>query len=171
MPTNILVDDNYVAKVSDFGVTMPTPMDPDKLSTIVRGTQGYTDPEYFLFQTSRLTDKSDVYSFGVVLAELLSGKQALGFDGPVNERDLGMLFPSSLREGRLSQVLDERLLLNEGIIPDDIINVSRLAERCLRLKGDERPTMKEVAMELEGILIVKEKSVARVEEREEEDRS
>ncbi|KAJ9554636.1 hypothetical protein OSB04_018681 [Centaurea solstitialis] len=166
-PTNILVDDNYVAKVSDFGVSMKIIL--VELITVFEGTLGYLDPEYL--QTWVLTDKSDVYSFGVVLAELLTGKRPLRFDRPENERTLAIYFVSSLKEGRLSQVLDERLLLNEGVIPDDIINVSRLAERCLHVRGDERPTMKEVAMELEGISIVKEKSVARVEEREEEDRS
>ncbi|KAJ9554260.1 hypothetical protein OSB04_018305 [Centaurea solstitialis] len=149
-PTNILVDDDYVAKVSDFGASKLIPMDQIELATMVQGTLGYLDPEYL--QTNQLTDKSDVYSFGVVLVELLSGKQALSFDRPENERNSAMYFLSSLKEGRLFQVLDEHLLLNEGIIPNEIINVSRLAERCLRLKGEERPTMKEVAMEMEGIL-------------------
>ncbi|KAJ9554631.1 hypothetical protein OSB04_018676 [Centaurea solstitialis] len=164
-PTNILVDDNYVAKVSDFRASNLIPMDQVELIRIVEGRLRYLDPEYL--QTRRLTDKSDVYSLGVVLTELLTGKNR-----PRNERNLATYFLSYLKEGRLLQVLDERLLLNEGIIPNDIINVSRLAERCLRLKGDERPTMKEVAMELEGISSMKEKSVARVDERrKEEDRS
>ncbi|KAJ9554243.1 hypothetical protein OSB04_018288 [Centaurea solstitialis] len=149
-PTNILVDDNYVAKVSDFGASKLIPMDQVELATIVQGTLGYLDPEYL--QTNQLTDKSDVYSFGVVLVELLTRKQALRFDRPEKERNIAIYFLSSLKEGRLFQVLEERLLLNEGIIPNDIIDVSRLAKRCLRVKGDERPTMKEVAMELEGIL-------------------
>lgn len=148
-PTNILLDDDYVAKVSDFGASRLIPMDQIELATIVQGTLGYLDPEYL--QTNQLTDKSDVYSFGVVLVELVTGKKALSFDRPENERNLSMYFLSSLKEGRLFQVLDEHLLLNEGI-PNEIMNVSRLAERCLRVKGEERPTMKEVAMELEGIL-------------------
>ncbi|XP_024965091.1 wall-associated receptor kinase 4, partial [Cynara cardunculus var. scolymus] len=148
-PTNILLDDNYIAKVSDFGASKLIPTDQIELATIVQGTLGYLDPEYL--QTNQLTDKSDVYSFGVVLVELLSGKKALSFDRPEKERNLAMYFLSSLKEGTLFHVLDEHLLLNEGI-PNEIINVSRLAERCLRVNGDERPTMKEVAMELEGIL-------------------
>ncbi|KAJ9554051.1 hypothetical protein OSB04_018096 [Centaurea solstitialis] len=150
-PTNILLDDNYVAKVSDFGASKLIPVDQTELATIVQGTLGYLDPEYL--QTNQLTDKSDVYSFGVVLVELLTGKKALRFDRPENERNLAMYFLSSLKEGRLFQVLDDQhLVLNEGIIPHEIIIISRLAERCLRMNGDERPTMKEVAMELEGIL-------------------
>ncbi|KAJ9554242.1 hypothetical protein OSB04_018287 [Centaurea solstitialis] len=149
-PTNILLDDNYVAKVSDFGASKLIPMDQTELATIVQGTLGYLDPEYM--QTNQLTDKSDVYSFGVVLVELLSRKKALRFDRPENERNLAMYFLSSLKEGRLSQVLDEHLQQNDGIIPNEIMNVSRLAGRCLCVMGDERPTMKEAAMELEGIL-------------------
>ncbi|PWA62127.1 serine/threonine-protein kinase, active site protein [Artemisia annua] len=147
-PMNILLDDSYIAKVADFGASRLIPMDQLELATIVQGTIGYLDPEYM--QTSQLTDKSDVYSFGVVLVELLTGKKVLSFDRPENERNLGTLFLSSLKKGRLLQVLDEQLQLNE--VPNEIIQVSRLAERCLHLKGDERPTMKELALELEGIL-------------------
>ncbi|KAM0047264.1 putative protein kinase RLK-Pelle-WAK family [Helianthus debilis subsp. tardiflorus] len=147
-PMNILLDENYVAKVADFGASKLIPIDQIELATIVQGTLGYLDPEYL--QTNQLTDKSDVYSFGVVLVELLTGKKALSFDRPEAERNLAIYFLYSLKEGRLLQILDEHLQLND--VPSEIIQVSRLAERCLRVKGDERPTMKEVAIELQGIL-------------------
>ncbi|XP_076882615.1 wall-associated receptor kinase 2-like [Bidens hawaiensis] len=147
-PMNILLDDNYVAKVADFGASRLIPMDQIELATIVQGTLGYLDPEYM--HTSQLTDKSDVYSFGVVLTELFTGREALSFARPEEERNLAMYFLSSLKEGRLFQILDEHLQLNE--VPSEIVQVSRLAERCLKVRGDERPTMKEVAMELERIL-------------------
>ncbi|KAJ0954473.1 putative protein kinase RLK-Pelle-WAK family [Helianthus annuus] len=147
-PMNILLDDNYVAKVADFGASRLIPIDQIELATIVQGTLGYLDPEYL--QTNQLTDKSDVYSFGVVLVELLTGKKALSFDRPEAERNLAVYFLYSLKEGRLFQVLDERLQLND--VPSEIDQLSRLAQRCLRVNGDERPTMKEVAIELQGIL-------------------
>ncbi|KAD2804491.1 hypothetical protein E3N88_37868 [Mikania micrantha] len=147
-PMNILLDDNYVAKVADFGASKLIPIDQIELATIVQVTLGYLDPEYL--QTNQLTYKSDVYSFGVVLVELLTGKKALSFDRPETESNLAIYFLYSLKEGRLFQVLDENLLLND--VPSEIIQVSKLAERCLRVKSDERPTMKEVAIELQRIL-------------------
>ncbi|KAI3730427.1 hypothetical protein L1987_61597 [Smallanthus sonchifolius] len=98
--------------------------------------------------TGCTADQSTVIQ--IVVVELLSGKKALSFDRPEVERNLAMYFLYSLKEGRLFQVLDERLQLND--VPSEIIQFSRLAERCLRVKGDERPTMKEVASELQGIL-------------------
>ncbi|KAL8218508.1 hypothetical protein R6Q57_021881 [Mikania cordata] len=103
-PMNILLDDNYVAKVADFGASKLIPIDQIELATIVQGTLGYLDPEYL--QTNQLTDKSDVYSFGVVLVELLTGKKALSFDRPETERNLAIYFLYSLKEGRLFQRKD-----------------------------------------------------------------
>lgn len=145
--TNILLDETLTAKVSDFGASRLVPIDQAELSTMVQGTLGYLDPEYF--QTSQLTEKSDVYSFGVVLVELLTRKKALSFDQPEEERNLAMYFLSALKEDRLLQVLDD-CIVNEGNV-EQLKEVSNLAKRCLRMKGEERPTMKEVAMELEGL--------------------
>ena len=145
--TNVLLDDNYTAKVSDFGASRLVPLDHTQLTTLVQGTLGYLDPEYF--QSSQLTEKSDVYSFGVLLAELLTGKKALSFDRPEKERNLAMHFVLSMKENRLFEILDPRVV-NEGNA-DQLMEVAMLVKRCLRLKGEERPTMKEVAIELEGL--------------------
>ncbi|KAK1416327.1 hypothetical protein QVD17_32116 [Tagetes erecta] len=80
----------------------------------------------------------------------VSTSKALSFDGPEEERSLAMYFLNSLKLGRLFNVLDERLQLDD--VPSEIMQVSRVAERCLRVNGDERPSMKEVAIELQGIL-------------------
>ncbi|PSS31666.1 Wall-associated receptor kinase [Actinidia chinensis var. chinensis] len=145
--TNILLDDNYTAKVSDFGASRLVPLDEMQLSTLVQGTLGYLDPEYL--HTSQLTEKSDVYSFGVVLVELLTRKKVLRFDRPEEERNLAMYFLASLKEDRLFQILDDCIVQEESF--EQLKEVANLAKRCLRVKGEERPTMKEVAMELEGL--------------------
>ncbi|WKA07971.1 hypothetical protein VitviT2T_025738 [Vitis vinifera] len=148
--TNILLDNNYTAKVSDFGASRLIPLDQAQLTTLVQGTLGYLDPEYF--HSSQLTEKSDVYSFGVVLVELLTGKKALSFDRLEEERNLAMFFVSSMKDDRLFEILDDRVL-NEGNTKH-LKEVAILAKRCLMVKGEERPTMKEVAMELEGLRIL-----------------
>jgi serine/threonine protein kinase len=148
--TNLLLDDNYTAKVSDFGASRLIPLDQTQLNTLVQGTFGYLDPEYF--HTSQLTEKSDVYSFGVVMAELLTGKKAISFDRPESDRNLAMHFVSAVKEDRLLQILEDHIV-NEGNI-EQLKEVANLAIRCLRVRGEDRPSMKEVAMELEGLRIM-----------------
>ena len=148
--TNLLLDDNYTAKVSDFGASRLIPLDQTQLNTLVQGTFGYLDPEYF--HTSQLTEKSDVYSFGVVMAELLTGKKAISFDRPESDRNLAMHFVSTVKEDRLLQILEDHIV-NEGNI-EQLKEVANLAIWCLRVRGEDRPSMKEVAMELEGLRIM-----------------
>ncbi|CAL5333147.1 unnamed protein product [Camellia sinensis] len=146
--TNILLDNNYTAKVSDFGASRLVPLDQDQLATVMQGTLGYLDPEYML--TNQLTEKSDVYSFGVVLVEVITGKKVLSFDKPEKERSLARYFLSCMKNDRLFHVIDEQIEI-EGIA-EELIEVANIAKRCLIVKGEERPTMKEVAMELEGLI-------------------
>ena len=145
--SNILLDSTHTTKVSDFGASRLVPLDQTQLATMVQGTLGYLDLEYM--QTSQLTEKSDVYSFGVVLVELLTGKKTLSFDRPENERSLGISFISFLKDNRLFEIL-EKHIAKEGNA-EQLKEVANLAKRCLRLKGEDRPTMKEVATELEGL--------------------
>ncbi|XP_022751321.1 wall-associated receptor kinase 2-like [Durio zibethinus] len=149
--TNILLDEHYTAKVSDFGASRLVPSDQTQLTTLVQGTLGYLDPEYFL--SSQLTEKSDVYSFGVVLVELLTGRKALCFQMPEEERNLAMHFVSALKKDRLFKIIDHRVLLEENT--EQIQEVAMLAKSCLRVRGEERPSMKEVATELEGLTTMK----------------
>ncbi|XP_039165383.1 putative wall-associated receptor kinase-like 16 [Eucalyptus grandis] len=148
--TNILLDENYTAKVADFGASRLVPLDGTQLTTLVQGTLGYLDPEYLC--SSQLTEKSDVYSFGVVLAELLTGLRALSFERAVNERNLSLYFASAIKGERLFEIINP-MVLNEGN-SEEITEVAMLANQCLTVKGEDRPTMKEVAMELEGLMRV-----------------
>ncbi|KAJ6337366.1 hypothetical protein OIU76_007106 [Salix suchowensis] len=145
--TNILLDNNYTAKVSDFGTSRLVPLDQDDVSTMVQGTLGYLDPEYL--HTSQLTDKSDVYSFGVVLVELLTGMKAISFDKPEGERNLTVYFLNALKEDRLVHILQDCMVNQDNM--RQLIEVANIAKKCIRIKGEERPSMKQVSMELEGL--------------------
>lgn len=100
--SNILLDDSYTAKISDFGASRLVPLDQTQVTTLVQGTLGYLDPEYF--QTSQLTEKSDVYSFRVVLAELMTGKKPLALTKSEEERNLATYFIMSVKENVFSSL-------------------------------------------------------------------
>ncbi|KAK2453245.1 putative wall-associated receptor kinase [Trifolium repens] len=148
--TNILLDENYTAKVSDFGASRLVPLDQTEIATMVQGTLGYLDPEYM--QTHQLTEKSDVYSFGVVLAELLTGDKPLTFNRPEESISLSMHFLSCLKQDKIFEAIQVGVLSDDN--KKEIKEVAILAARCMRLRGEERPSMKEVAMELDGIRLM-----------------
>ncbi|KAM7514805.1 hypothetical protein LguiA_004388 [Lonicera macranthoides] len=160
--TNILLDDNYTTKVSDFGASRLVPLNQTQLTTLVQGTFGYLDPEYF--HSGQLTKKSDVYSFGVVLAELLTRKEAYSFIRPEEDRNLATYFISSVKEDRLVEILDDKLVKDGNI--EQLKEVAMLVKRCLNVKGEERPTMEEVAIELEGHRAISKHSWVVTEESE-----
>ncbi|VVA36317.1 PREDICTED: wall-associated [Prunus dulcis] len=146
--SNILLDAKYRAKVADFGTSRSVAIDQTHLTTLVHGTFGYLDPEYF--QSSQFTEKSDVYSFGVVLVELLTGQKPISFRRSQEEgKSLATYFITSMQLDRLFEILDAEVV--QGGSKADIILVANLARRCLNLSGRKRPTMREVTAELEGI--------------------
>ncbi|KAI3997401.1 hypothetical protein MKX01_017771 [Papaver californicum] len=152
--TNILLDENYTAKVADFGASRLIPLDQTELSTLVLGTLGYLDPEYF--NTSQLTEKSDVYSFGVVLVELLTAEMPISQSRSEKQRSLAPYFISAMEGDKLSQLLDARVL-NEGT-PKQVSSFAELAKSCLSLTGEDRPTMRQVTTELEKVRDAEQKS-------------
>ncbi|KAF8781090.1 hypothetical protein HU200_001065 [Digitaria exilis] len=143
--SNILIDSDYAAKVSDFGASILAPTDESQFVTLVQGTCGYLDPEYM--QTCQLTDKSDVYSFGVVLLELLTRKKPLNLEGPEHEKSLALRFISVAKEGKLEEILDDQIMNDENM--DVLEEVADLAKQCLEMSGENRPSMKEVSERLD----------------------
>ncbi|KAF4376932.1 hypothetical protein F8388_022648 [Cannabis sativa] len=151
--TNILLDEKYRAKVADFGTSRTVSIDQTHVTTLIYGTFGYLDPEYF--QSSQFTDKSDVYSFGVVLVELLTGEKAISITRSKEGKSLATYFLISMEEDRLFEILDTRLIKeSQNHDRDQIIAVSNLAKKCLNLNGRMRPTMKEVSGELERVRMI-----------------
>nr|GEV26017.1 wall-associated receptor kinase 2-like [Tanacetum cinerariifolium] len=145
--SNILLTDDYTAKVSDFGISRFIPADETHLQTLVHGTLGYIDPEYF--RSGILTEKSDVYSFGMVLVELLTGRKVYSHDGTESELGLAMFFVTSLERGCLVQVLDDKFT-KDGL-DEHVKKLAKLAKDCVELEGKKRPNMKLVKEELDEL--------------------
>ncbi|XVF37023.1 hypothetical protein REPUB_Repub19eG0109800 [Reevesia pubescens] len=145
---NILLDEHSTEKVSNFEALRLIPFDWAQITTIVQGTFGYLDPEYM--HTSLLTEKSDVYSFGVMLIELLTWQKVICFERSKEKRVLAVYFVSLMKENRFLEILDPRML-NADVNVEQLKEVASLARQCVRVRGEERPTMKEIAHELAGL--------------------
>ncbi|KAH7421239.1 hypothetical protein KP509_13G047500 [Ceratopteris richardii] len=147
---NILLDDEFHAKLADFGLSKLVPPSSTHVSTGPQGTPGYLDPEYH--QCYQLTEKSDVYSFGVVLMELLSGQLAVDLSrgrGVVNLSTLAMM---KIQCGQLDELIDPSLeMKKDPRVENSIKKVAELAFQCLHEFRDDRPSMKSVAETLVDI--------------------
>lgn len=157
--SNILLDGNYNAKISDFGLAKLGPSGGDShVSTRVMGTYGYAAPEYIA--TGHLYVKSDVYGFGVVLLEMLSGQRAFDTKRPTGQQNLiEWLKPLLSQKKKLkTSVMDARI---EGQYSSKaMVQAAQLTLKCLEADPKNRPSMKEVVEVLEQIEAMKEKPKA-----------
>jgi len=151
--TNILLDEQWLAKVSDFGLSKFGPItSKSHVSTVVKGTFGYLDPEYYRFQ--RLTEKSDVYSYGVVLCEVLCGKPPIIRTDEENPMGLAAWVLQCYRNGKLDQTVDPSL--KGEIEPECLKKFGEIVVNCLLDNGTKRPSMNDVIGGLELALELQE---------------
>lgn len=148
--SNILLDFDYRSKVADFGLSRLGLVEMSHISTAPQGTPGYVDPQYH--QNFHLSDKSDVYSFGVVLVEIITAMKVVDFTRPHLEVNLAAMAVDRIGKGRVDEIIDPYIEINrDAWTLASVHKVAELAFRCLAYHRDMRPSMMEVAHELEQI--------------------
>ncbi|KAL1366614.1 probable LRR receptor-like serine/threonine-protein kinase At1g67720 isoform X7 [Arachis hypogaea] len=143
--SNILLDINMRAKVSDFGLSRLAEEDLTHISSIARGTIGYLDPEYYANQ--QLTEKSDVYSFGVVLLELISGRKPVSPEDYGDDMNIVHWARPLIRKGDVMRMIDPCIAGNAKI--ESIWRVVEIAMQCVQQHGASRPRMQEVILAIQ----------------------
>ncbi|OEL31513.1 Serine/threonine-protein kinase-like protein CCR4 [Dichanthelium oligosanthes] len=162
-PSNILLDGEWTAKVSDFGLSLASggaAAAAAASSSSTAGTVGYMDPEYYRLQ--ELTERSDVYSFGVVLLELVTGRKAIhrtSQDGSGSPRNVIEFAVPAVETGNITKILDDRVPPPRGHEVEAVARVAKIASECVRPRGRTRPIMSEVVAELEWAVTLCEESL------------
>ncbi|PPS12361.1 hypothetical protein GOBAR_AA08280 [Gossypium barbadense] len=150
--SNILLDDKFIAKVSDFGLSKEDPKDK-VIITGIKGTRGYMDPEYA--RGHKLTEKSDVYAFGVVLFEVPCARKAVNTKLPEAQMSLAHWAKQCIADGTLYKIIDPYLI--GKIAPECFKVFVEIAESCIAEVGTDRPSMNDV-MERLGFAVELQKA-------------
>ncbi|XP_030939227.1 LEAF RUST 10 DISEASE-RESISTANCE LOCUS RECEPTOR-LIKE PROTEIN KINASE-like 1.2 isoform X2 [Quercus lobata] len=147
---NILLDNNFLVKVADFGLSRLFPTDVTHVSTAPQGTPGYVDPEYH--ECYQLTEKSDVFSFGVVLIELISSMPAVDISRHRHEINLSNMAMNKIQNHTLHELVDPSLgFESDCTVKNMITDVAELAFQCLQYVKEMRPSMAQVLEALKDI--------------------
>lgn len=165
-PENILLDENYRAIVSDFGLSKLMGKDESQILTTIRGTRGYLAPEWLLERG--ISEKSDVYSYGMVLLEMIGGRRnAVSVVDRRNERSSGgkrwdyfpKILNEKMRQGKVMEVVDRRLTAENGgggVDEREVLRLAFVGLWCIQERARIRPTMAKVVEMLEGRVAVEE---------------
>ncbi|KAJ9540289.1 hypothetical protein OSB04_026795 [Centaurea solstitialis] len=149
--SNILLDINMTAKVSDFGLSKLAVDGNSHVSSIVRGTLGYLDPEYYI--SNHLTEKSDIYSFGVILLELISGKEAISNESfGLNCRNIVQWAKLHIENGDIQGIIDPGL--GDEYDVQSMWKIAEKALMCVQPHANMRPSMSEVIKEIQDAISI-----------------
>ncbi|CAK9325334.1 unnamed protein product [Citrullus colocynthis] len=147
---NILLNDRFQAKIADFGLSKSFPTESHThLTTVVAGTDGYLDPEYYA--TGWLTEKSDVYSFGVLILEVVTSGPVLMIDRAYSQKyHISQWVMHLMKTGDIRSIVDQRVRENFDL--SSAWKAVEIAMKCLSLNSIDRPNMKEVVTVLSECL-------------------
>ncbi|KAF5772209.1 putative protein kinase RLK-Pelle-SD-2b family [Helianthus annuus] len=151
-PQNILLDKDFNAKVSDFGLSKLIDKSQTEVMTTIKGTRGYMAPEWRT--TNIITEKLDVYSFGVVILEMLCGRKVFDRSLPEESWYLLSMFEECWEQGTLLDMVDRH---NEDMLQEhntEVVEMMKVAAWCLQTNFKRRPSMSSVVKVLEGVMHV-----------------
>ncbi|KAJ1390201.1 Serine/threonine-protein kinase, active site [Sesbania bispinosa] len=159
-PENILLDENYKALVSDFGLSTLIGKDVSQVMTTIRGTRGYLAPEWLLERG--VSEKTDIYSYGMVLLEIIGGRRNVcRVEDPRDKsKTKWQFFPKivneKVREGKFMEIVDSRLVERGDVDESEVSRLVYIALWCIQEKPRLRPSMAQVVDMLEGRVSVED---------------